>query len=48
MGPGRFSLTYSDCGYFDIKATLQPGYDMTAGQFSFRVSDHYPMWARFT
>jgi len=41
-------LEFEDCGYFDIDTVLRPGYDMTAGSFSFRISDHYPMWARFT
>lgn len=47
-GPARFSLDYDDCGYFDIDTALRPGYDMTAGAFSFRISDHYPLWARLT
>lgn len=47
-GPGGFSLDYADCGYFDIDTVLRPGFDMTAGSFSFRISDHYPLRARFT
>lgn len=43
-----FGLTYDDCGYFDIDTVLRPNYKLTAGSFSFRISDHYPMWARFT
>ena len=45
--PGRFGLDFDDCGYFDIDGVLGPGYGLTRGSFSFRVSDHYPMWARF-
>lgn len=47
-GPGGFSLDFDDCGYFDIDTVLRPGFDLTAGSFSFRISDHYPLWARFT
>jgi endonuclease/exonuclease/phosphatase family metal-dependent hydrolase len=47
-GPGGFSLTFDQCGYFDTTAALLAGYGLTAGQFSFRISDHYPLWARFT
>ena len=44
---GTFGLTIDDCGYFDIDTVLRPGYSLSKGSFSFRVSDHYPMWARF-
>jgi endonuclease/exonuclease/phosphatase family metal-dependent hydrolase len=47
--PGQFGLTFDDCGYFDVADVLLPDYDgLTRGSFSFRISDHYPMWARFT
>ena len=46
--PGSFGLTYADCGYFDIDTVLRPHYDLGPDAFSFRISDHYPMWARFT
>ena len=46
--PASFGLTYDDCGYFDIDTVLRPHYDLTPAAFSFRISDHYPMWARFT
>lgn len=45
---GSFGLNIDDCGYFDIDSVLRPGFDLTAGSFSFRISDHYPLWARFT
>ena len=38
---------FDDCGYFDIDTVLRPGYGLTRGSFSFRTSDHNPMWARF-
>jgi len=41
-------LRYEDCGYFDIDSALRPRYRLTRGSFSFRISDHYPLWARFT
>jgi endonuclease/exonuclease/phosphatase family metal-dependent hydrolase len=47
-GPRGFSLTFEQCGYFDTTAALLAGYGLTQGQFSFRISDHYPLWARFT
>ncbi len=45
---GRFGLTFDDCGYFDIDTVLRPRYGLSTQSFSFRVSDHFPMWARFT
>lgn len=47
-GPRGFSLTLEQCGYFDTTAARLAGYGLTQGQFSFRISDHYPLWARFT
>lgn len=44
---GRFGLEFSSCGFFDIDRVLRPGYGLNRQAFSFRVSDHYPMWARF-
>lgn len=46
--PGTFGLTFDDCGYFDIDSVLRPSFGLSTTSFSFRVSDHYPMWARFT
>jgi endonuclease/exonuclease/phosphatase family metal-dependent hydrolase len=46
--PSQFGLSFDDCGYFDIDTVLRPGYGLPRGSFSFRISDHYPMWARFT
>ena len=46
--PGSFGLRYDTCGYFDIDTTLRPSYDLSASSFSFRISDHFPLWARFT
>lgn len=43
-----FTLTFDDCGYFDITKTLLAGYGTTKAAFSFRMSDHNPLWARFT
>lgn len=48
QGPNGFSLTIDDCGYVDIDTVLRPGFDMAAGPFSYRISDHYPLWAHFT
>lgn len=45
---GGFSLGFEDCGYFDIEAALAPAYDLPQISFSARVSDHYPMWSRFS
>jgi hypothetical protein len=47
-GPAGFSMRLAECGYFDTRKVLLPGYDMTAGSFSYGISDHCPMWARFT
>jgi endonuclease/exonuclease/phosphatase family metal-dependent hydrolase len=47
-GPNRFSLRFDDCGYFDIDTVLRPGYQLPARSFSFRMSDHFPLWARFS
>jgi hypothetical protein len=47
-GPRGFSLTFEQCGYFDTTAALLAGYGLTRAGFSFRISDHYPLWARFT
>ena len=44
---GTFSLTFDDCGWVDTLGILGPGFNMTQSQFSFRMSDHFPMWARF-
>ena len=46
--PATFGLTYQDCGYFDIDTVLRPLYNLTRHKFSYRISDHYPMWAYFT
>ncbi len=43
----NFSLRYQDCGYFDFDTLLRPAYNLPATSFSFRISDHYPMCARF-
>jgi endonuclease/exonuclease/phosphatase family metal-dependent hydrolase len=45
--PVRFSLRFDDCGYVDTLGILEAGYGLAPMQFSFRLSDHFPMWARF-
>lgn len=47
-GPAGFSLGFDDCGYFDIDTVLRPGFALDRVPFSFRISDHFPLWARFT
>lgn len=45
---GTFGLTFDDCGWLDIDSALRPLYGINTTAFSFRISDHFPMWARFT
>ena len=45
---GNFSLQFEDCGWFDHETLLRPGYGVGTTSYSFRVSDHYPMWATFS
>lgn len=47
-GAAGFSLEFTDCGYFDTNTVLRPGYDLAAGPFSFRISDHFPLWCQLT
>ncbi|MEX2245758.1 MAG: endonuclease/exonuclease/phosphatase family protein [Dehalococcoidia bacterium] len=42
----KLSLRYVRGGYFDFVPVLKPA-AMTKASFSFRMSDHYPMWAEF-
>jgi endonuclease/exonuclease/phosphatase family metal-dependent hydrolase len=46
--PGQFGLTYQDCGYFDTDTALRDHFGLSTTAFSYRISDHYPLWARFT
>lgn len=48
LGGDRFSLTFEECGWFDHETLLRPGYGVGTTSYSFRVSDHYPMWATFS
>jgi hypothetical protein len=46
-GLPALSLRYSRGGFFDFtKATLTPR-GLTKAQLSWRISDHYPLWAEF-
>lgn len=45
---GHFSLAFEDCGWFDHEATLRAPMGLGAVSYSFRVSDHYPLWATFS
>ncbi|MEF8841151.1 MAG: endonuclease/exonuclease/phosphatase family protein [Haloarculaceae archaeon] len=41
------SLDYREGGYFDFEDVALPRRDLTRNSLSWRISDHYPLWAAF-
>ena len=41
------SLDYREGGYFDFQDVALPRRDLTRNSLSWRISDHYPLWAAF-
>lgn len=42
------SLRYSRGGFFDFTKTALSSRELTKAQLSWRISDHYPLWAEFS
>jgi endonuclease/exonuclease/phosphatase family metal-dependent hydrolase len=42
------NIHYNGGGGFDFTKTLYKGRSLTKNQISWRISDHYPLWAEFT
>ena len=42
------SLRYSRGGYFDFTEAALRSRELTKAQLSWRISDHYPLWAEFS
>lgn len=47
-GQPALSLDYHDAGYFDFVGHALPRRDLGRQALSWRVSDHFPLWAEFT
>jgi hypothetical protein len=43
-----FSLRYSREGYFDFTKSALASRQLTKVELSWRISDHYPLWAEFS
>jgi endonuclease/exonuclease/phosphatase family metal-dependent hydrolase len=42
------SMENQDAGYFDFMETALKGLDLSKNSLSWRISDHYPLWAEFS
>ena len=47
-GMPALSLRYSRGGYFDFTGVALTSHALTRSQLSWRISDHYPLWAEFS
>ena len=47
-GLPAISLRYSRGGFFDFTESALTARDLTKAQLSWRISDHYPLWAEFS
>jgi endonuclease/exonuclease/phosphatase family metal-dependent hydrolase len=47
-GLPALSLQYTEGGYFDFTKSVLTSQELTKTQLSWRISDHYPLWAEFS
>jgi endonuclease/exonuclease/phosphatase family metal-dependent hydrolase len=47
-GLPALSLQYTEGGYFDFTKSVLSSQGLTKTQLSWRISDHYPLWAEFS
>ena len=47
-GAPALSLKYCDAGYFDFTKVTLKSLNLTKQALSWRMSDHYPLWAEFS
>ncbi len=41
------SLEHTQAGYFDFKDVAMSSLGLSSRSLSYRISDHYPLWAEF-
>jgi endonuclease/exonuclease/phosphatase family metal-dependent hydrolase len=46
-GAPQLTLTYHNAGHYDFVGRMLRGRGFTKQQLSWRISDHYPLWAEF-
>lgn len=46
-GRPALSLIYRDSGHFDFRSVAFPRHNLSKTSLSWRISDHYPLWAEF-
>jgi endonuclease/exonuclease/phosphatase family metal-dependent hydrolase len=47
-GPPKLTMRYVKGGYFDFTKVALKSLKLTKTQLSWRISDHYPLWAEFS